>query len=370
MLMEVYLDYSATTKVDKEVLDYFNYVCNNFYANPNSNHDMGKKCNDLISSSISNICNYFNIFSDEIIFTSGASESNNTVLKGICSSGNEIITTKLEHSSIYGPCSYLQNKGYKIIFAPLDENGIVDIEKLEKLINDNTCLVSIGCVNSEIGLRQPIEEIGLMLKKYPNVLFHSDITQAVSKTDIDLSNVDMASFSGHKLFCFKGIGGLIKKRNVKILPLINGGKSTTVYRSGTPQTELICSLSKAFDSFNNDYSYVHELNEKIKKHLSKYDNILINSNEYCIDNVLNISFIRKDSNVVQKYFADHSIYVSTKTACSSDTSYSLCVYELYGDKDRASSSIRISLSYKTTTDEIDYFLNILDKLMEEYDEIG
>lgn len=368
--MEVYLDYSATTKVDKEVLDYFNYVCDNFYANPNSNHDIGKKCNDVISSSISNICNYFNIFDDEIIFTSGASESNNTVLKGICSSGNEIITTKLEHSSIYGPCSYLQKKGYKVIFAPLDENGLVDIERLEELINDNTCLVSIGCVNSEIGFRQPIEEIGLMLKKYPNVLFHSDITQAVSKTDIDLSNVDMASFSGHKLFCFKGIGGLIKKRNVKIVPLIHGGKSTTIYRSGTPQTELICSLSKAFLLFNNDFSYVNRLNKRIREHLSKYDSILINSNDYCIDNILNISFMGKDSNVVQKYFADHGVYVSTKTACSSDTSYSLCVYEIYKDKDRASSSIRISLSYKTLDDEIDYFLSVLDKLMEEYDEIG
>lgn len=368
--MEVYLDYSATTKVDEEVLKYFNYVCRNYYANPNSNHLLGRECNEMINSSISSICNYFNISSDEIIFTSGASESNNTVIKGIVSSGNEIITTKLEHSSIYAPCSVLQKRGYKIIFAPLNDNGLVDICKLEELINENTCLVSIGCVNSEVGLRQPIEEIGIMLKKYPNVLFHSDITQAVSKTKIDLSNVDLASFSGHKLFCFKGIGGLIKKKNVNIKPLINGGKSTSVYRSGTPQTELICSLSKAFDLFSEDYSYVKGLNKKIRDHICCYDSIVINSNSYCIDNILNISFMGKDSNVVQKYFADYGIYVSTKTACSSDSSYSLCIYELYNDKERASSSIRISLSYKTTLDEVDYFLNILDKLMEEYDEVN
>lgn len=370
--MKVYLDYSATTCVDPDVLERFNYVVENFYANPNSSHDMGRECNELISSSVSSICDFFGISSDEIVFTSGASEANNTVLKGL-TFGNEIITTKLEHSSIYGPCSYLQKLGYKVLFAPLDSDGIVDIDCLEKMINSNTALVSIGCVNSEVGLRQPIEEIGLMLKKYPHVLFHSDITQAVSKVKVDLTNVDMASFSGHKFFCFKGIGGLIKKKDVKLVPLIHGGKSTSVYRSGTPSTELICALSCAFDLISDmdpRISYVHDLNKKIRKHVSLYDKILINSNDFCIDNILNISFVGKDANVILKYFSDRGIYISTKTACSSDASYSLCIYELYGDKNRASSSVRISLSYKTTLDEVDYFLKVLDCLMEEYNEVN
>ena len=370
--MKVYLDYSATTGVDSSVLERFNYVVENFYANPNSSHSMGKCCNEVVSSSVASICDFFGISSDEIIFTSGASEANNTVLKGLCS-GNEIITTRLEHSSIYGPCGYLQKLGYKVLFAPLDSNGIVDIDSLERMITSDTALVSVGCVNSEVGLRQPIEEIGLRLKKYPNVLFHSDITQAVSKVKVDLTNVDMASFSGHKFFCFKGIGGLIKKRDVKLVPLIHGGKSTSVYRSGTPSTELICALSSAFDlicDMDDRISYVHNLNERIRKHIAFYDRIVINSNDFCIDNILNISFMGKDANVILEYFSSRGVYISTKTACSSDASYSLCIYELYGDKDRASSSVRISLSYKTTLDEVDYFLKVLDCLMEEYDEVN
>ena len=372
----IYLDYSATTKPDKKVIKYFCDISENNYANPNSNHILGKKAHKVIDKTTKIICNYLNINEDELIYTSGASESNNTVFKGLIKDNRKhIITSPLEHSSIYGPIGYLQKEGYKISIAPLNDNGIIDIESLEKMITKDTFLISIAAVDSEVGTRQPIEEIGKMLKKYPDIYFHSDITQCIGKDQISLKDVDLASFSGHKIFCFKGIGGLVKKKNIKLEPLIHGGKSVTKYRSGTPQTALIGSLGKAFSLFKNNIEknkeYTKNLNKQIRNYIEKYnDKIKINSPNTAIPNVLNISFIGKKPNTIQKYFEDNYIIISTKTACSNDDGISKSVYSLTKDEERAKSSVRISLSYKTTNKEVEYLLKTIDKLMGEYNEIN
>ncbi len=368
---KVYLDYSATTMVDKKVLDkVYNYTLNH-YGNPNSNHDLGREENKTIKESINNICNYFNIKEDEIIFTSGSSESNNMVLKGFLNSNRKkIITTYLEHSSIMAPLSYLQNKGYIVEFVKINENGQIDLEDLKSKLDDNTLLVSICYVDSELGTKLNTSEAFKLVKAFDNGIYtHSDITQGLGKININLDNIDMASFSGHKIYTFKGIGGLIKKDNIKIIPLIHGGKSTSIYRSGTPQTELIYSLSCAFDLFKDDldekYNYISNLNKIVRDKLSKYDNILINSTENSIPNILNVSFIGKKSNDTQKYFNDKGIYISTKTACSSDNELSKTIMNFYNDEERARSSVRFSFSYKTTTEEIDYLLSVIEDYMEE-----
>ena len=176
----------------------------------------------------------------------------------------------------------------------------------------------------------------------------------------------MASFSGHKIYTFKGIGGLIKKKNIKLIPLVHGGKSTTIYRSGTPSTELIYSLSCAFDLFKDSidtkYNYVKVLNNKIRNVLKEYDNIYINSKDNGIPHILNFSIIGKDSVSIQKYFSDRGIYISTKSACSSDKNMSMVVKNMYNE-DRALSCVRVSISYKTTSKEIDYFLKVLKEYM-------
>ena len=371
----IYLDYSATTKPDKKVLNYFCNISENNYANPNSKHILGTTAHKIIDKATKTITEYFNIEPDELIYTSGASESNNTIFKGLTKDNRKhIITSPLEHSSIYGPIGYLQKKGYKISIAPLNNNGTIDIDALERMITKDTFLVSIVAVDSEIGTRQPIEKIGEMLKKYPDIYFHSDITQLVGKDNLSLDNIDLASFSGHKIFCFKGIGGLIKKKHIKIEPLIHGGKSVTKYRSGTPQTALIGSLGKSFSLFvnkiNSNKEYVKELNSIIRKHLEKYEKIKINSPDIAIPNVLNISFIGKEPNRIQKYFQDNKIIISTKTACSNDEGLSKSVYNITKDEERAKSSVRISLSYKTTKKEVEYLLKVIDRLMGEYEEIN
>ena len=371
----IYLDYSATTKPDSRVIKYFSSICENDYANPNSKHILGINAHKVIDRASKIICDYLDIDVSELIYTSGASEANNMVFKGL-KNGNRkhIITSSLEHSSVYGPIGYLQKHGYKVSFVPLKEDGVVDIVELEKMITDDTLIVSIVAVDSEVGVRQPIEEIGKMLKKYPDVYFHSDITQCIGKDIISLTDVDLASFSGHKLFCFKGIGGLIKKKDIKLEPIIHGGKSVTKYRSGTPQTALIGALGKAFTLFKDDVikkqDYVRDLNNIIREHLEKYDKIKINSTNRSIPNVLNISFIGKNPNSIQKYFQDNKLIISTKTACSNDEGISKSVYSITSDDARAKSSVRISLSYKTKKSEVKYLLEVIDKLMEEYDEVS
>ena len=360
----VYLDYSATTKSDKKVIDKFIEVEEKYFANPNSLHSAGKDVKNIIDESIKTICNCFGIKENEIIFTSGASESNNTVLKGL--NVNHIISTKLEHSSINTPLGYLQTKGVRVDFVDLDKDGLVSIENLKELITKEDTLVSIGAVNSETGIRQNIEMIGKVLKDYPNVIFHSDITQLVGKDHFDLKDIDLASFSCHKIFGFKGIGGLIKKEHIKIIPLIHGGKSTSIYRSGTPQTSLIASSSvaieEAFHDLDNKINKIKDLNEYLKKSIK--DLVIINSNDKCIPQILNISLKGINSDEALEYFSKNNIYLSTKTACSSGN-YSFVINELYKDMERAENSLRVSISYKTTKEELDQFIKVLKEFLNE-----
>ena len=359
----IYLDYSATTFVDEEVMDSF-IKSSKYFGNPNSLHKLGVEARKLIDASTKQIASLMNIKKDEIIYTSGASESNNMVIKGMenyINRGKCIITTELEHSSINEPLKYMVSKGFTVKYVPL-KDGIVDVSKLEKMLDD-VCLVSISMVNSETGVRQPIEEIGKVLKKYPKILFHTDITQALGKIKFDLSDVDFASFSAHKFFGIKGIGGLYKKSNIDIVPLIHGGKSTTIYRSGTPATSLIVSMAKAlrlsYENIDDDLIRINKLNQRIRDSFKKYDKVVINSING-IDHILNFSVLGVKPETFLHALEEKDIYISTQSACSSGD-YSKAVLALTGDMDRASSSLRVSISRKTTEEEIDLFLKIFDE---------
>lgn len=364
----IYLDYSATTKVDKEVIDSFVKACD-YVGNPNSLHKLGVDAKKIIDASTNQINDLLRLNGKEVIYTSGSSEANNLAIKGICDKysnrGKHIITTSLEHSSIYGPINYLIDKGYSVDFVDLDEFGRVNLKHLESLINDNTILVSINGINSELGIKQPIEEIGKLLKKYPKVFFHADLTQAIGKVFIDTTNIDLFSFSAHKFFGIKGIGCLVKNKNLIIEPLIHGGKSTTNYRSGTPTTQLIVSLAKALRlatfEIDKKYGYVEKLNKRIQDKLITYDKVYINSNEYSIPHILNISVLGVKPETLLHALEEYDIYISTQSACSVSNSVSKAVLSVTKNNERAQSSVRISLSYKTTEEEIDKFLEAFDK---------
>ena len=369
----IYLDYSATTKTSKEVLDTFVKASTDFIGNPNSLHKLGVDAHNLIDKATKQIADILKVKPDEIIYTSGSSESNNLALKGISlkyqNRGKHIITTEFEHSSIYGPIGYLEKMGFECDFVKTNADGTVDLDNLKSLLRKDTILVSICAVNSEIGIREQIEEIGKVVKENSNAFFHVDATQAIGKINIDLSNVDLASFSAHKFFGIKGIGVLIKKDKIMLEPLIHGGKSTTIFRSGTPALPLIVSTAKAlrlaYEDIDSKYNYVTELNNYLKENLSKYDNVYINSNSKCIPHILNLSIIGVKPETMLHALEKYEIYISTQTACSSEKLLSKAVYALTMDEERATSTIRISLSDKTTKEELDETLKVFDKCYKE-----
>lgn len=364
----IYLDYSATTPPDKRVVEVFSKVATDYFANSNSLHKLGVKSKELENYATEEIAKYLKIRPSEIIYTSSSSESNNLALKGIClkyqNRGKHIITTNLEHSSIIATCNYLTKLGFEVEFVNLNEDGTVDINDLKNKLRDDTILVSISAVDSELGIRQPVEEIGKILKNYPKCYFHVDCTQAIGKVNVDFTNIDLASISAHKFYGLKGIGMLIKKENIVIESLIHGGKSTTIYRSGTPALPLIVSLKKALEliipNIDKNYEHVSKLNKIIIDKLSTYNNVYINSTSKSIKNTINISLVNIKPETFVHALEESDIYVSTKSACSSSNSMSNSIYAITHDEKRASSTIRISLSYLTTIEQINKFLEAFD----------
>ena len=366
----IYLDYAANTPVDEEVLETYVEATRKYIANPNSNHPLGLEAKEKIDESSKIIADYFNTDSKNVIYTSGSSESNNLVIKGIAESnkdkGNKIIISAVEHSSVVAPCNYLASLGYEISIIPLTKEGKVDLEVLKSELDDNTILVSICSVDSELGTIQPIEEIAKIVKN-SKAYFHTDATQAIGKADIDYSGVDFVTFAPHKFYGINGSGVLINSNNIKMTPLIHGGKSTTIFRSGTPVTANIIATSKAFilakEKYQERYNHIKELNDILRDNLSKLECVHINSPIDAIPNTLNISLIGKDTPKVLEELEKNQIYISTTTACSMKGSPSKSVLAITGSEELASNTLRISMSHMTTKEEIEKFLDIFKKIL-------
>lgn len=365
----IYFDNSATTMVETQVMETYNKVCKNYPGNSNSLHKLGIKSKQLEEYATDNIAKYLGVKPNEVIYTSGASESNNTVLKGVAfryrNRGNHIITSHLEHSSIIETCKYLEKNGFIIDYVNVNKDGTVDLDHLKNLMNDKTILVSIAMVDSELGIRQDIKSISRIVREYPKCYFHVDATQAIGKVKVDFNDIDFMSMSMHKIFGMKGIGLLIKKENIVIDNLIHGGKSSTVYRSGTPALPLIVSSMKALElivpNIENNYKYVEELNKRIISCLKGYDRVHINSTDKSTAYIINFSTLDIKPETFIHAMEEEDIYLGTKSACSTgDLSNS--IYAIYKDKDIASHSIRISLSYKNTMEEVDTFIKAFDKV--------
>ena len=371
----IYLDYSATTPVDLEVFDTLSKVTKNFVGNANSIHSLGQKSSELLESATRQIADIFGVNPSEIVYTSGATEANNMALIGTAlanhKKGKHIIVSKLEHPSIYAICDYLKTMGFEISYVNNDKEGLIDFDDLKEKVREDTILVSICAVNSEIGVRQPLKMIRQIIKKENmGTIFHSDMTQAIGKVSVNMHDVDLASMSGHKIFGPKGIGFLYKSSMVKITPLIFGSGKSNDLKPGTPPLPLIAALSKAIrlasDGLEKRERFISLLNDKITSNLSKYPNIIINKTKYSIPQILNISVMDVMPEVMVHALDKHEIYVSTNTACSSgDISNS--VIAIYNDINRAKHTLRISLSYVTTTEEVNRFLEIFK---EEYENLS
>ncbi len=370
----IYLDYSATTPVDIDVFDTLSKVTKNYIGNPNSMHSLGQKSMELLESATKQIADIFGVSSNEIVYTGGSTESNNMAIIGAAlanhKKGKHIIVSKLEHPSIYVICDYLKSIGFEISYVKNDSDGLIDFDDLKKLIREDTILVSISAVNSEIGIRQPLKMIRQIIKKENiGTVFHSDMTQAIGKVSVNMRDTDLASVSGQKIFGPKGIGFLYKSSMIKVTPLLYGSTKENI-NPGTPPLPLIAALSKAVRLANENLEkkerFVTLLNEKIVNTLSKYPNILFNKTKYSIPHILNISVMDVMPEVMVHAFANHEIYVSSNTACSSGE-VSNAVLAVYNDLNRAKHTIRISLSHVTTTEEINRFLEVFK---EEYEKLS
>lgn len=367
------LDYAANTPVEPEVLSCFCKAAAEFPGNPNSLHSLGKAAKDMMQEITDNIAALLNCKPNEIIYTSGASEANNLAIKGLVRSyrhkGKHIISTCLEHSSVSGALTYLQEQGYEIELVDIKRDGTVDLDSLRRLIRSDTVLVSICMVDSELGTLQPISEIAEILKDYPELRFHVDAVQAVGKLPLNLTGIDCLSIAPHKFYGICGCGILIKRDGIILEPLIHGGTSTTIYRSGTPALALAAATEKALslslEKIDERYAYVKGLNEALRKALSEYPLVRINSTGLATPYILNISVKGVKAADFQAELDKRGVCISTKSACSVPNTASRPVYAVSGDKKNAMCSWRISLSHLTTDEEIAEFLRIFDEIYRE-----
>lgn len=365
----IYLDYSATTPISLDVLDSYNKASKEYIGNPNSIHELGVKSKELLNDAIEQMANLLNIKAEELTITSGATEANNMAFKGLISNAKNrknIVVSKLEHPSIYKICEYLETKGFEVTYVNSSEDGTIDFNDLKNKVNKNTLLVSICAVNSEMGIRQPLKTLRQIIKKEnPDTLFHSDITQALGKVNVNLHDVDLASASAHKIYGPKGIGFLYKSKKIELEPLIHGSsKDFNILNPGTPALPLIVAFSKALrlalHEIDKKEIYVRKLNEKITKKLEeKYKEIKINKTKCSIPQILNISLMDIKSETFVHALEEEKIYVGTKTACTKGE-ISNTIMAIYNDKKRAESTIRISLSHLSTLDEINKFLAVFN----------
>ena len=373
MSKKIYLDYQATTPVDEKILKKMLPFFTENFGNPHSNnHSVGRLANEAVEESRKNVANLINAETSEIIFTSGATESNNIAIKSIAKNYFEkncqIITVKTEHKCVLESCHELEKEGFKVTYLDVNEDGIIKLSDLENLLKEKPALVSVMHANNEIGVLQPIKEIGELCKKY-NSIFHSDIAQSIGTQKIDVveMNIDACSISGHKIYGPKGIGALYVSNNIKntLRPLMSGGGQEMGLRSGTQSPALCIGLGEACrDLTENREKYVEHF-KKIKSALlselinSKLDYDINGSLEKRIPNNLNISIKGKVAEQLFN-FIPH-IALSSGSACTSGTierSHVLSAMKL--DKNRIDGSFRISAGRNTTKEEIIELIKNLD----------
>ena len=365
----IYLDYSATTPVNSDVLDSYIKTTQDYIGNANSIHNLGVQSKELYLKATKQIADIFGVKSNEIIYTSGASESNSfAIISTAMMYGKEkkhIISTPLEHKSVREALDYLETIGYKISYVKLQENGQIDLKHLESLVTEDTFFATVCSVNSEVGYRIPLNAIKQVIhKKNKNVIIHSDMTQALGKIKITLSDVDLASFSSHKVYAPKGIGILYKSSKINLSPMIFGLTENSPLRGGTPCLPLVVSFSKAirlaYEDFNEKIDKVEFLRCVIIKGISELD-ININSNELCVPHILNVSLKNIKSEIFLRALDKEDIYISTKSACSSNSEDTV-LKSITSDKQINSTSIRISINNYTTVEEINRFVDVFKKI--------
>lgn len=369
----IFLDNASTTKIDERVIDEMLPYMINLYGNSSSSHSMGNEINNQVKNAREKVANLLNAEAKEIFFTSGATESINTILKGLVTNNqtkkNQIITVKTEHSAVLDTCKYLEETGIDIIYLNVLPSGLIDLYELKKIVSDKTLLVSVMMVNNETGVIQPIKEITEIAHQY-GALMMTDATQAVGKIPIDVIdlNIDYLVFSGHKFHAPKGIGGYYhKSKTINFQPLLHGGGQEKGKRSGTLNVPGIIGLGKSCEislqEMSKDYSQVKQLRNLLEQELLKIEGSFVNGDlENRIHNITNIYIPNIESELLIKRL--QNICISNGSACHSELIEPSHVLTAMGLSNKlAFSCLRFSLSKYNTESEIIYTIQKLKELI-------
>ena len=369
----IYLDYSANTPVSPRVLQSFADAAVKYPGNPNSKHPAGLAAKAAIDEATDRIAAALGVHADEIIYPSGASESNNTAIHGILHAsrhiGRHVITTPLEHPSVSGCLTAAMERGCEIDMLTIGRDGRIDPEEVRALLRPDTVLVAMTAVDSELGTVQPVREVARVLRGVAHCCLHVDATQAIGKLPFDFDEVDTVSFAPHKFGGIVGSGVLFKRHGLAIEPLIYGGASTTLYRSGTPAAALAVSTAEAVceatDGLADNAAIVRGHNARLRDFFKRYPKVQLNSPDDAIPHILNLSVEGVRGTAFQQALAEAGICVSVKSACAVEGTPSRAVMAIGRDRKRALSSFRISLSPLTTADELLEFETVFDRLYTE-----
>ena len=372
--MEAYLDNSATTRAYDEVADLVAKIMKEEFGNPSSVHHMGMVSGERLSQARETIAASLKVDPQEIVFTSGGTESDNLALIGVARAnkwrGNHIITTNIEHPAILETMAFLEKEGFEITYLSVDETGTIDLDELKNAIRKETILVSIMFVNNEIGTLMPIQKAGELIKSVnKDTYFHVDAVQAYGKVLIRprTMNIDLLSVSGHKIHGPKGVGFLYIKKGTKIVPICYGGGQQKGMRSGTENVPGIAGLAlaakKCYEDFDAKIKKLYDLKQyTVDSLLERIPDIKINGQKVSegAPHIISVSIRGLAAETVLNMLSSKNIYVSAGSACTSNNPHVSDTLQAIGlEKDLLESTIRISMSFMTTKEEMDYFLDTL-----------
>ncbi|MGV3088649.1 cysteine desulfurase family protein [Streptococcus suis] len=371
----IYFDNAATTQVYPEVLKTYTEVATKIWGNPSSLHNLGSQATRILEASRKQIAELLGKDSKEIFFTSGGTEGDNWVIKGVAFEkahlGKHIIVSAIEHPAVKESALWLKNQGFEVDLAPVNAQGFVDVSALESLIRPDTTLVSIMAVNNEIGAIQPIQEISQLLADKPTISFHVDAVQAIGKvpTEVYLTDrVDFASFSGHKFHSVRGVGFVYVKAGKKIAPLLTGGGQESDKRSTTENVAGIAATAKALrltlDKATDSQKRLAAMKQILVDELGKYDDVTVFSGlEDFVPSIVTFGIKNIRGEVIVHAFEDHQIYISTTSACSSKAGKPAGTLIAMGVPQKlAQTAVRISLDDDNDMGQIEQFLTIFKQI--------
>jgi cysteine desulfurase len=379
----IYFDNSATTAVNPMVLRTYTDVATKIMGNPSSLHGLGTTATRLLEASRRQIAELLGVDSQEIFFTSGGTEGDNWILKGVAFEkrpyGNHIIVSNVEHPAVKNTAEWLKTQGFEVDFAPVDGDGFVIVSELEKLIRDETILVSIMAVNNEVGTIQPIGEISDLLADKPTISFHVDAVQAIGKIPLEAwltERVDFAVLSAHKFHGPRGVGIVVAKKGKRLTPLLHGGGQEHNWRSTTENLAGIAATSKALRLALDDDDFkrqkVRAMKQVILEELEKHRKVHVFSKvEKFAPNILTFGIRGVRGEVVVHAFEQHEIYISTTSACSSKKNAAAgTLVAMNVPSKLATSAVRISLDSTNNMAEVEQFLTVFRQIYQELEKVS